>query len=74
MIDEKQLADYRTLFEKNQDSPMKFMHVEIQEMADTLEALWKLARSVRRWQKASPGHPSIEAEADMIKHLDALSG
>lgn len=74
MIDEHQLQDYRKLFESKQDAPVRFVMLEIKEMSDTLEALWDLARSVRRWQRAFPGKPSVDAEADMIDILDSLKG
>jgi len=72
MIDEKQLEDYRKLFDKNPDARLKFMRVEVDEMLATCEALWTIARAAKKWTKALPGRESVDSECELVKSLEIL--
>jgi hypothetical protein len=73
MIDEIRLEELRTTMlghSGQQFVPMA--HEALREIADTLDALWKVARAARRWQKAPPGRQSSEREAELVELLKAL--
>jgi hypothetical protein len=45
---------------------------DVDDILETAQALWKVARAARRWQRALPGVPSVNAEIEMIEKLDDL--
>ena len=73
MINEKELEGTMALLEKKQDAALRFFWIEIKEMAETIDRLWKVARAARRWQRAYPGADAALAESDMMDALDALN-
>ena len=72
ILDEKQIAEYMVMFEKNPDAYVKFVLVEIKDMNETLVSLWKVARAAKKWINAAPGAMSVDAETELVIALDGL--
>lgn len=41
-------------------------------LLDTIDSLWKVARAVRRWDKATAGQEATKNYAEMMALVDAL--
>ena len=66
MLNEKRIAELRVVPDGGA------LDLDWQDALDTLEKLWKVYRAARRWTKATPGAPSIEAEQAMVDALSAV--
>lgn len=66
MIDEKRIEELR--------GHPELAGACLNEILDTLAALWPIARAARRWLKASPGLEAVEREAVLNKLLEDLKG
>jgi len=67
MIDEKAVADLKRMVkgQRTAHEPDKIDAHLTDQMFETLEELWEVARAARRWFKAMPGKESSEAENEL---------
>lgn len=73
MIDEARLEKLKEMFAGlTLHENTGYFGAGFPEMADSLEALWKVARAARRWQQAPPGRESTEKEMVLQRLLDRL--
>lgn len=65
MINEKDLVKLRA-------RPDQLDLKIFEEMAETIELLWKVYRAAWRWRVALHGRPAVEAEDIMAKEMDKI--
>ncbi len=73
ILNEKQIAILRSGIPRGPD-PVPMTADTFNDMADTIECLWKVYRAARKWTRATAGSASVDAESDMMDRLnDVLS-
>ncbi len=70
MTDEKAVAQLKIHLNEC-DGPCDCV-IDFEDIVMTLDLLWVVARSVRRWEDATQGKPSIEAKQNLDKAMAAV--
>ncbi len=73
ILNEKQIGILRSGIPRGPDT-VPVTGDTFNDMADTIERLWKVYRAARKWTRAMPGGSSVDAESEMVDRLnDVLS-